>query len=112
LGQFSAQCGGALISDQEIITASHCVVENGKVKNPSDFFVRLGEHNIDKKAKEDAEKDYRVIKVTAHPEFEAKVYKNDIAILKLDQKVIIDTFENSFECSESKVSYSLNSTNY
>ncbi len=93
MGQFSPQCGGALISDQEIITASHCVVENGKVKNPSDFFVRLGEHNIDKKAEEDAEEDYQVIKVIAHPEFEAKVYKNDIAILKLDRKVIIDTWK-------------------
>ncbi len=112
MGQFSAQCGGALISDQEIITASHCVVENGKVRNPSDFFVRLGEHNIDKKAEEDAEEDYRVIKVTAHPQFEAKVYKNDIAILKLGRKVIKDTFENSFECSQSWVSHSLNSKNY
>jgi len=49
----------------------------------------LGEHNIETKAKEDAEEDYQVIKVTSHPQFEAKVYKNDIAILKLAKKVRI-----------------------
>jgi hypothetical protein len=32
--------------------------------------------------------------------------------LKLGRKVIKDTFENSFECSQSWVSHSLNSKNY
>lgn len=87
MGQFSAQCGGALISDQEVITAAHCVTEGGRVKSPSSFKVRLGEHNIEKDDAEDSVADYDVMKVTAHPQFEAKVYKNDIAILKLKEKV-------------------------
>ena len=83
----SAQCGGALISQDAVLTASHCVVENGNVKSPSDFMVRLGEHNIEKKTKEDSEEDYQVEKVISHPEFDQKTYKNDIAILKLAKKV-------------------------
>lgn len=83
----SAQCGGALISQDAVLTASHCVVENGNVKSPSDFMVRLGEHNIEKKTKEDSEEDYQVERVISHPEFNQRTYKNDIAILKLAKKV-------------------------
>ncbi|CAG2179669.1 unnamed protein product, partial [Oppiella nova] len=86
-GSFIAQCGGALISEQEIITASHCVVEGGRVLTPEKIRIRLGEHNIMKRTKDDAEVDYNVIKVTAHPDFEPQTYKNDVAIIKLSQRV-------------------------
>ncbi|XP_054162364.1 proclotting enzyme-like [Oppia nitens] len=86
-GIFSAQCGGALISQQEVLTASHCVVEGGRVMDANRFRVRLGEHNIAKQTEEDAEVDYNVMKVTAHPNFEPQTFKNDVAIIKLNQKV-------------------------
>ncbi|CAG2119009.1 unnamed protein product, partial [Medioppia subpectinata] len=87
LGSFSAQCGGTLISSDSIITASHCVVEGGRALAPNRIKIRLGEHNIYRKTKDDAEVDYNVIKVTAHPDFEPQTYKNDVAILQLAQKV-------------------------
>lgn len=88
MGQFSPQCGGALVSDRHIITASHCVVEGGRVLPSNRFRIRLGEHNIVKTTKDDAEVEYNVRKVTAHPQFDPSSYKNDIAIIHLSQKVL------------------------
>jgi secreted trypsin-like serine protease len=46
----------------------------------------LGEHNIVNKTDEDAEQDFQVATVRAHPKFNERNLKNDIAILQLDQK--------------------------
>lgn len=41
-------CGGTLVSMKSIITAAHCMQEKRetKRKNPSDFDVQLGRHNL------------------------------------------------------------------
>lgn len=83
----SAQCGGALVTEDAIVTAAHCVNENGIIKQQSRIVVRLGEHNIERDAPEDAVQDFEVQQVISHPKFEPKTYHNDIAILKLKRKV-------------------------
>lgn len=109
-GKFSPQCGGALISEEHIITASHCVVENGRTMAANRFKVRLGEHNIAERSKEDAEVDYEVRSVRAHPKFEPSTYKNDIAILHLSRKVG-PLWSLWFHCWHSSTSGSFKSAN-
>ena len=71
-----------------MITAAHCVVDNGKVMDSSQFMIRLGEHNITAKTPDDAEEDYLIDRVVVHPEFAERSLKNDIAIMRLNRKVL------------------------
>ncbi len=84
----SHQCGATLITDQHVITAAHCVILFGVVLDSSQFMIRLGEHHIRNKTVNDAEEDYLVSKVLPHDGFNSKNWKNDIAIIKLDKKVL------------------------
>lgn len=89
-GDRDAKCGSALVSSDLIITAAHCVVEDdGTTKSPSQLSVRLGEHDIDTDSPDDAAIEVDVVQVTAHSQFDLKTFKNDIALLKLKQKVIL-----------------------
>lgn len=86
-GVKSASCGGALINDDTVLTASHCLIDNGIVKKAASITVRLGEHNIAKRTSNDAEQDFQVKIIITHPNFDSSTYLNDIAILKLKKKV-------------------------
>lgn len=85
-GRFLAECGATLISDSFILTAAHCVLEQGKrTIRETRLQVRLGEFDMSKVG--DGELDIGVTRVFAHPEFNPKTFKNDIALVKLNRKV-------------------------
>lgn len=74
-------CGGALITNQHIVTAAHCVRNRNDLK-----VVRLGEHNLNTETDgvhEDFEIELRMI----NENFSPISFANDIAILKLAKKV-------------------------
>ncbi|KAK5639467.1 hypothetical protein RI129_011959 [Pyrocoelia pectoralis] len=80
-------CGGAVITDQHILTAAHCVHSGSK----TNIRVRLGEYNF-MQIGETRARDYGVKDIIEHKEYDPATYLNDIAIITLDQPTIFDTY--------------------
>lgn len=74
-------CGAALITNQHVVTAAHCVRNRNDLK-----VVRLGEHNL-KTDTDGPHEDFGISVRIVHEKFNTVSFANDIAILKLDKKV-------------------------
>ncbi|XP_050510778.1 CLIP domain-containing serine protease B4-like [Diabrotica virgifera virgifera] len=71
-------CGGSLINNRYVVTAAHCIGKE-KIKN-----VRIGENTLTPEITKRRLKDYKVAKVTVHPNFNISgTEDNDIALIRL-----------------------------
>lgn len=86
-GVQKAHCGSVLITDRHVLTAAHCIY----VYTKNEITVRLGEYRFS--TKEDTRsRDFRVIDFKQHEEFDETTYENDVAILKLHQTVLFNSY--------------------
>ncbi|KAG8187278.1 hypothetical protein JTE90_019167 [Oedothorax gibbosus] len=87
-GNWSPDCGGALVTNRHVITAAHCVVSGrgSTTMNPRQLRVRLGAHDL-RLDNEPGAIDVGVDVIRRHEQFDPRTYKNDIAVLRLSRSV-------------------------
>jgi secreted trypsin-like serine protease len=82
-GSFSPLCGGALISDQYILTAAHCC--KGRLAENIQIF--LGDHNWKLSSEADSFRRF-VTKIKIYPRFgKPRNLNNDVCLIKLSDPI-------------------------
>lgn len=78
-------CEGTVIGARWVLTAAHCVVENGEVAPADNFSIRMGSTDLEATVNQAV----GVTRVITHQQYNAAIPSNDIALLELESDAIV-----------------------
>ncbi|XP_076057508.1 trypsin-1-like isoform X2 [Oratosquilla oratoria] len=82
-------CGGAVYSNNYVITAAHCV-DGEDPENPNNLKVVVGELNLS--LVETTEQDVKVSGIVQHEDYNGYTIENDIALLRLASPLAMNSY--------------------
>jgi len=83
----SHYCGGTVIGTRWILTAAHCFKDSST--SDTDQII-TGEHKLN--MNEGSEQSIQIASVYIHPAYESYNHQNDIALLKLKENIVYDSY--------------------
>merc|ERR1712142_529676 len=90
------KCGGTVVASEWIVTAAHCLYEDPEMTvetEVEDVSIVLGEHDNSMEGEEILpRKVVKISKYIKHPDYEKITSNADIALLKLAEKVDLNTY--------------------
>merc|ERR1712198_80765 len=90
------KCGGTVVASEWIVTAAHCLYEDSELTvetKVEDVSIVLGEHDNSMEGEEILpRKVLKISKYIKHPDYEKITSNADIALLKLAEKVDLNTY--------------------
>jgi Trypsin len=77
-------CGGSLITETFVLTASHCTSFDGRKPN----VVRMGDIDLTSPLDDFYVQQYEILNITTHPSYQHSENNNDIALIQFNGQIV------------------------